>query len=136
MYAGGRTEPDFVKFLNEKAGTHRTPGGKLDANAGTIAALDEIVAKFTGGASLSDVTAEAALALADVKSNIQNKYAEYYVKVFEKLAKSDSYATKELARLDKILQKGGLAPEKQDEFTSRINILKRFIAKVAGKEEL
>jgi protein disulfide-isomerase A6 len=98
--------------------------------------LDEIVAKFTGGASLSDVTAEAALALADVKSNIQNKYAEYYVKVFEKLAKSDSYAAKELARLDRILQKGGLAPEKQDEFTSKINILKRFIAKVVGKEEL
>lgn len=136
LYNGGRTEPDLVKFLNEKAGTHRVPGGRLDAVAGTIAALDAIVAKFTGGSTIAEVAAEAAAAAADLKSQAQYKYAEYYVKVFDKLSKSNNYAAKELTRLDKILQKGGLAPEKLDEFTSKTNILKKFVAKASGKEEL
>lgn len=72
-----------------------------------------------------------------MKADAQYKYAEYYVKVFTKLAKSDGYAAKELARLDGILKKGGLAPEKLDEFTSKTNILRRFVEKVTGgKSEL
>jgi len=135
-YDGGRSEADIVKFLNEKAGTHRAPGGGLDATAGTIEALDTLVAKLTGGSSISEVAAEATKAVADFQSGAQYKYAEYYVKVFDKLSKSDNYAAKELARLDKIIQKGGLAPAKLDEFTSKINILKRFVAKAVGKDEL
>ena len=135
-YSGGRTEADLVSFINSKAGTHRTPGGGLDATAGTIETLDSLVEKFTGGSSIAEIAAEATKVAADLKSNLQNKYAEYYVKVFDKLSKSDNYAAKELARLDKILQKGGLAPEKLDEFTSKTNILKRFVQKAAGKSEL
>jgi protein disulfide-isomerase A6 len=136
-YSGGRTEPDLVKFLNEKAGTHRTPGGKLDVNGGTIAALDAIVAKFTGGTGIAEAAAEAAKVAGGLKSQAQDKYAEYYVKVFDKIQKSETYATKELARLDNILKKGGLTTEKLDEFTCKTNILRRFIAKATGgKEEL
>ena len=135
-YSGGRTEADLVSFMNSKAGTHRAPGGGLDATAGTIEALDAIVEKLTGGSSISEIAAEATKAAADLKSNTQYKYAEYYVKVFDKLSKSDNYAAKELARLDKILKKGGLAPEKLDEFTSKTNILKRFVEKATGKSEL
>lgn len=136
-YSGGRTEPDLVNFLNEKAGTHRAPGGRLNASGGTIAALDAIVSKFTGGTSLTEAATEASAAATELKAQIQYKYAEYYVKVFDKLSKSDNYAAKELARLDKILQRGGLAPEKQDEFISKTNILKKFVEKVTGsKEEL
>jgi protein disulfide-isomerase A6 len=135
-YNGGRTESDLVTFLNEKAGTHRVIGGGLDATAGTVEALDILVAKLTGGSSIAEVAAEVTKAAADLKSDAQYKYAEYYVKVFDKLSKSDSYAAKELARLDGILKKGGLAPAKLDEFTSKTNILRRFIAKAAGKSEL
>lgn len=135
-YEGGRSEADFVAYLNEKAGTHRVPGGGLDATAGTIAALDTLVAKLTGGSSIADVAAEASKAAADFKTSAQYKYAEYYVKVFAKLSQSDTYAAKELARLDGILKKGGLAPAKLDEFTSKTNILKRFVAKAVGKDEL
>ena len=135
-YSGGRTEADLVSFINSKAGTHRKPGGGLDATAGTIEALDSLVEKFTGGSSIAEIAAEATKAAADLKSNAQYKYAEYYVKVFDKLSKSDNYASKELARLDKILQKGGLAPEKLDEFTSKTNILKRFVQKSTGRSEL
>lgn len=136
-YNGGRSQSDLVEFMNEKAGTHRTVGGRLDATAGTIEALDTLVQKFTGGSSISEIAAEATQAAKDMKEGAQYKYAEYYVKVFDKLAKSDNYAAKELARLDKLLKKGGLAPEKLDEFTSKTNILRRFIMeKVTGKSEL
>jgi protein disulfide-isomerase A6 len=119
--------------MNGKAGT---VGGGLDATAGTIEALDALVEKFTGGTSISEVAAEATKAAKDLKEGAQYKYAEYYVKVFDKLTKSNGWAAKELTRLDNILKKGGLAPEKLDEFTSKTNILKRFVEKVAGKSEL
>ena len=135
-YNGGRTEADLVSFINSKAGTHRAVGGGLDATAGTIEALDTLVSKFTGGSSIAEVAAEATKAAAELKADAQYKYAEYYVRVFDKLSKSDSYAAKELARLDGIIKKGGLAPAKLDEFTSKTNILKRFIAKAAGHSEL
>ena len=122
--------------MNSKAGTHRAPGGGLNAVAGTIEALDTLVAKFTSGSSIAEVAGEATKAAADLKSQAQYKYAEYYVKVFDKLSKNDNYAAKELARLDGILKKGGLAPAKLDEFTSKTNILRKFIEKVAGKSEL
>lgn len=108
----------------------------MDATAGTIEALDSLVAKFTGGSSISEVSDEVAKAAKDLKEDAQYKYAEYYVKVFDKLSKSDNYASKELARLDGIMKKGGLAPEKLDDFTSKTNILKRFIEKATGKSEL
>jgi len=69
-----------------------------------------------------------------LKDNVQYKYAEYYVRVFEKLSKRDNYASKELARLDGIIKKGGLAPAKLDEFTSKSNILRRFLEKIGHSE--
>jgi protein disulfide-isomerase A6 len=135
-FTAGRTEADILKYVNEKAGTHRTPGGGLDATAGTIEALDALVSKFTGGSSIAEIAAEATQAAKDLKEGTQYKYAEYYVKVFDKMSKSDGYAAKELARLDNILKKGGLAPAKLDEFTSKTNILRKFVDKVTGKSEL
>jgi len=133
-YTGGRTEKDFVEFLNEKAGTHRAVGGGLDTTAGTIEALDSLVAKLTGGAGIAEVAAEASQAALGLKDSAQYKYAEYYVRVFDKLSKSDNYAAKELSRLDGLMKKGGLAPAKLDEFTTKSNILRRFVEKVAHGE--
>lgn len=135
-YSGGRGEEHLVQFLNEKAGTHRTVGGGLTGMAGTFEALDEIVAKYTGGTSISDAAAEVKKAAESLKEDAQYKYAEYYIRVFDKLSKSDNFAAKELARLEGILKKGGLAPTKVDELTSKTNILRKFIQKVTGKEEL
>ncbi|KAI7782055.1 disulfide-isomerase erp38 [Diaporthe eres] len=128
LYSGGRTELDFTTFLNEKAGTHRAVGGGLDRYAGTVEALNAVVDKFTGGTSiLADSLAEAQKQAEELKEQAQYKYAEYYVRVFDKLKSNDGYAAKELARLDGILKKGGLAPTKLDELTSKTNILRRFV---------
>ena len=131
-YEGGRAEKDFIDFLNTNAGTHRAVGGGLDAKAGTIEALDAVVAKLTAGGSLATVSEEAQKAAQSLKY----KYAEYYVKVFNKLGSSNDYVEKELARLDGLLRKGGLAPEKMDDLTSRSNILRKFTGNGKFRDEL
>ncbi|TLD26363.1 hypothetical protein PspLS_05345 [Pyricularia sp. CBS 133598] len=135
-YNGGRSEADFVKFLNEKTGTQRAAGGGVDATSGTIAALDAIVVKYTGGASLSDAAAEIKKEAEGLKDAAQVKYAQYYIRVFDKLSKNNDFASKELARLDGMLKKGGLAPAKLDELTRKTNVLRKFVEKVTGKDEL
>jgi len=124
-YDGPRTAGDFVQFINTNAGTHRTPGGGLDITGGTIEALDTIVAKFNGAWETgADEIKKAA-------EGIKDKYAQYYVKAFEKSSKNEGYAAKEFKRLQGLIAKGNLAPEKLDDLASRSNILRKFL----GKEE-
>ncbi|KAL8972735.1 MAG: hypothetical protein Q9183_000386 [Haloplaca sp. 2 TL-2023] len=131
-YTGGRSEEALLTFMNEKAGTHRTTGGGLDAQAGLVASLDTFVQKLTAGGSLASISSEASKAAQGLK----DQYAEYYVKVFDKLGKSQGYAEKELTRLEGLIKKGGLAPEKLDDLVSRSNILRTFTARAGQKEEL
>lgn len=134
-YNGGRSEEALVTFLNEKAGTHRAVGGGVDATAGTVEALDTIVAKIVGGTALAEAAAEAKKVAAALTDKAQAKYAEYYLRVFDKLSKSEGYVAKELARLEGIIKKGGLAPSKLDELTSKTNVLRKFVQKATGSEE-
>ena len=131
-YEGGRTEQDLLTFMNGKAGTHRTIGGKLDELGGTIPSLDEIVSKLTGGGGIATLSAD----LKAATQGLKDKYAEYYLKVADKLSSNQGYAEKELARLEGLLKKGGLAPEKMDDLTSRSNILRKFKSGESIKEEL
>lgn len=134
LYKGGRAEADFVSFINEKVGTHRVVGGGLDATAGTVDVLNQIALKFAaGGEALADLAAEAKKIVDGLAEGAQYQYAKYYIRVFDKLAKSDSFASKELARLDKMLRKGGLAPAKVDELQSKANILRQFVEDAAEK---
>lgn len=123
-YAGGRSEEDFVVYLNEKSGTHRVVGGGLDREAGTIEVLDDIVAKYVTGSekSISRLMREVKAA----SKELEGRYAPYYFKVLGKLIENKEYVAKELARLERIVTKGGLAPEKLDDLVSRSNILRRF----------
>lgn len=136
-YNGGRSEKDLVAFINEKAGTHRVPGGSLDATGGTIDVLNHIAIKYAAGTEkLADLAAEAKKAIEELGEGAQYKYAQYYIRVFDKLAENEGYVAKESARLNNILKKGGLAPAKLDELQSKSNILKQFIQAVTGKDEL
>lgn len=129
-YEGARGEKDFVEFINTNAGTHRAVGGGLDATGGTIEALDTIAAKFQS--AYGDGIEEAKKAAA----GLQDKYAQYYVKVFEKLKANKAYAEKELKRLQGLIGKGNLAPEKLDDLMSRSNILRKFLGKEEERSEL
>lgn len=134
-YGGARSEDALVEFMNEKAGTHRVVGGGLNAKAGTIEAVDSILAKYITSGGLSDVE-KASTDIGKAVLGLQDKYAAYYVKALEKLGKNPKYARKEQTRLAGLLKKGGLAPEKIDDLTKRSNILSRFLVKDEGKSEL
>lgn len=121
-YEGGRTEEALLEFMNGKAGTHRMAGGKLNELGGTVPSLDTIVERLTGGDTIASLSEE----LTGAASGLRDKYAQYYVKVADKLSKNQEYVEKELARLQGLLKKGGLAPEKADDLTSRSNILMRY----------
>ncbi|KAI1005746.1 Protein disulfide-isomerase [Podosphaera aphanis] len=136
LYSDPRSEDAIVAFLNNKSGTHRLPGGSLDASAGTVESFDTLVSKFTAGANIAEVAAEATKTLSEMEEGSRHWYAEYYVKVFQKLIDADDYATKEMTRLNKILNKGGLTQKKMDEFTIKTNILKKFSKKETPKSEL
>ncbi|KAI0595668.1 thioredoxin-like protein [Biscogniauxia sp. FL1348] len=140
-YNGGRSEDDLISFLNQKAGTHRVAGGGLDATGGTIDVLNHIALKYAAGTEkLADLAAEAQKVVESLRTDAQYKYAEYYIKVFDKLAQNGGHVAKESARLNNIIKKGGLAPSKLDEMQSKSNILKQFsqeaAEKILGKDEL
>lgn len=131
-YSGGRSETDLVTFMNEKAGTHRSPGGLLDTAAGVIPSLDSVVDSLRtkgGDKAFAELYKQAGKA--------QDKYAEYYSKVGKKMQENADYVSKELTRLQNMISKGNLAPEKMDDLISRSNILKKFKGEEEGaKEEL
>lgn len=133
-YEGGRAENNFVDYINEKVGTHRVVGGGLDKKAGTIPTFDSLVAKYVPTKSFAKLSDE----IKKSAKNVQAQYAQYYIKVTEKLKESEGYVTKEFNRLTKIVSKGGLAPEKLDDLISRSNILRQFLGETEkeSKDEL
>ena len=132
-YEGARSEQAFLDFLNEKAGTHRVVGGKLSATAGTIASIDSLIQQVIGSGKDYVVAAEEVIKAA--KKETGSKFAEYYAKVAAKVKDNAGYVDKELKRLEGMLKKGGLAPEKVDDLTTRSNILRKFKSMMAGDEK-
>ncbi|CAK5269157.1 unnamed protein product [Mycena citricolor] len=133
-YDGGRSEADFVKFLNEKCGTARAVGGGLTDQAGRLPAFDALAAKFFAGAA--DVKAsvfDEATALA-ATAGIASKH---YLRVMEKIVNgTEGYLEKEVKRLESILKKRNLAPAKLDEIKIKSNILQAFSAKSEEDSEI
>jgi protein disulfide-isomerase A6 len=99
--------------------------------AGTIAAVDSVIQTVLDAGA--DWVGKAEEIAAAVAKEGKSKYAEYYGKVAEKLKKNSGYVEKELTRLEGILKKGQLAPEKLDDLTTRSNILRKF--KVSKAEQ-
>ncbi|QRV90442.1 protein disulfide isomerase [Ceratobasidium sp. AG-Ba] len=127
-YEVGRSEADFVKFLNEHCGTHRAVGGGLNELAGRLPSLDSLAQQF--------YTADKAareLIYAEAKAAGQN--ASYYVRVMEKLtAGAEDWVTKEAKRLNGILEKRTMSQTKLDEIKRKANVLAAFLEE--KKEEV
>jgi protein disulfide-isomerase A6 len=133
-YDGARSEQAFIDFINKEVGTYRSVGGHLTAAGGTVAALDTVIQKIVDGGS--DIFSKADELVKAAKSE-KSPFAAYYGKVAEKVKANKGYVDKELARLEGILKKGGLAPQKVDDLTRRYNVLKRFtVGKSEEKSEL
>jgi len=133
-YNGGRSEQDFIDFLNEKCGTNRVSGGGVDDKAGRVDEFDALAEKFVNDvASRDGIYAEMEQA---VEGNPEEKKAgEYYLKAMKKIIeKGDAYVETEIARLTKILS-GKMTADKRDTMFKRKNILGVF-KKEAVKEDL
>eukprot|EP01112_Ceratiomyxa_fruticulosa_P017524 TRINITY_DN5472_c0_g1_i3.p1 TRINITY_DN5472_c0_g1~~TRINITY_DN5472_c0_g1_i3.p1 ORF type:complete len:354 (-),score=91.55 TRINITY_DN5472_c0_g1_i3:75-1136(-) len=123
-YEGPRDIESFVNFINRNAGTFRDKSGRLTAEAGRIAKLDELVDKFVVAPAESFIKEAETLVAELVGDAIHN--GKYYVKVFSSILANKDFAAKEVERLQKLVNSGSVAPKKVDEFTKRINILKSF----------
>ncbi|KAJ7494745.1 protein disulfide isomerase [Mycena galericulata] len=132
-YSGGRTEADFVGYLNEKCGTSRAVGGGLSDKAGRLPEFDALASKFfvaAGDARASLLKDAAALAAS------AGAVSHHYVRVMEKLANgTEGYLEKEAKRLESILKKRSLAPAKLDEIKIKSNILRAFTEPPTVEEE-
>lgn len=122
-YNGGRTTPDFIKYLNEKCGTNRIKGGALSPDAGIIHDMNDYAKRFMQeGDSRENILSEAE----EKAKELESTDAEYYVKVMKKIQeKGEEFVQTEDDRLGRML-KGGINPKKSDEFTKRKNVLKKF----------
>jgi len=130
-YNQGRTEADFVAFLNEHCGTYRAPGGGLNDVAGRVATLDTLASQFFAAAPTSRVSIyEKATTLGETLGDD----ASYYLRVMQKLVNgTDDYVEKEARRLASILNKKTLAPRKLDEIKIKANILRAFVEEQAAE---
>lgn len=137
-YSSGRSEQAFIDFLNEKCGTNRVSGGGIDEKAGRIDAFDTAAETFM---QKPDERENLISQLADTAANESDagykKSGEYYVKVMKKIQeKGEEYVTKELARLQRMLE-GHMTSDKRDSMFKRKNILNVFAGgSSSGKEEL
>lgn len=124
-YNGGRELDAFVKFINEKCGTSRTPSGGLGETAGRVAELDALAKGFATGDHKA-LLAQAKSAAAALEGDAA-KHAALYVRVMEKVsAEGAAYVTNESARLQKLIDSPSTASAKVDEFIVRRNILQAF----------
>lgn len=134
-YNGGRSEQDFIDYLNEKCGTNRVAGGGVDDQAGIVAEFNAFAEKFVTDSASRAATLEEMQAAVDGKPE-EKKSGDYYVKVMKKITdKGDGYVATEIARLEKILS-GSMTGDKRDQMFKRKNILNVFNKAAGGKEEL
>jgi protein disulfide-isomerase A6 len=126
-YEGGRSVEDFVKYINEHAGTERTAeGGWLDT-AGRIPDLDTITSTFMGDPAKRHALLAEAEAKAKSIAHKAKEYAKYYTMAMKKIIeKGEEFGAQEVARLERMVGSGSVAKEKLGEFAKRINIAKLF----------
>ncbi|RHZ47470.1 hypothetical protein Glove_579g8 [Diversispora epigaea] len=134
-YNSGRTEKEFVTFLNENCGKNRLVGGGLSENAGKIHDLDVLAVQFTKATTLKEkekVIGESK----SIADKLDTRFSRYYVKVMDKIKGKEDYADNEIIRLEKIIKSGTISEAKIDDFTIRRNILSSFHKDFVARDEL
>ncbi|KAM6578666.1 hypothetical protein CsatB_030503 [Cannabis sativa] len=128
-YDGGRDVDDFVTFINEKCGTSRDGKGQLTSKAGIVESLENKVKEFVKASN-----DEKKAILAKIEEEVEQlkgssaRYGKIYLKAAKSsLEKGADYATKEIQRLERMLEKS-ISPAKADEFTLKKNILSSYIS--------
>ncbi|KAI6674554.1 hypothetical protein NL676_002460 [Syzygium grande] len=126
-YDGGRDLDDFVNFINEKCGTSRDAKGQLTSKAGIVASLDTLVKEFVAatGEEKKAVFSKIEEEVGKLEGS-SVRYGKIYLKAAKNcMDKGADYATKEIERLQRMLEKS-ISTTKADEFTLKKNILSSY----------
>ncbi|KAF0685090.1 Aste57867_22964 [Aphanomyces stellatus] len=131
-YGFGRDLKDFVDFVNDNAGTHRTVDGGLLPTAGRVDSIDEVIS------AAGELTKDTLVKVEKIVEGLEGealKNGNLYVKAVKKvLEKGQVYIAKEITRLDQLSKDGNVNPAKKTLFQIRKNILEAF--KGDNKDEL
>ena len=99
-YEGGRSEADFVQFLNEHCGTNRAVGGGLNDLAGLVPQLESHVLEFFAVAEdkKQDIIASVKAEVSKLKKDAE-KAGSWYIRALEKALKDgETWVEKEHKR--------------------------------------
>jgi len=130
-YLGGRTAQDFVSYINEKTGTHRTVGGGFTESAGRILEFDNLITKFlaTDPSNRKDIVSEAEQlqGTSSVTAHQNKEMIKHYINYMKKIAEgATDYVEKEINRLQKLVESTATNIKHKAGMYKRINILKLF----------
>jgi len=136
-YEGGRSEADFIKFLNEHCDTNRAVGGGLNDLAGLLPQLESHVLEFfaAGEDRKQEVLASVKAEVSKLQRDAE-KAGAWYLRALEKTFKDgEVWVEKEHKRLSGILWKKTLSSDKLDEIKVKVNILGSFLKQKAEEVE-
>jgi len=127
-YNGGRSLEEFVQFINTEAGTERNAEGAFLETAGRIEELDALADRFLKNPSQrAAILAEADSKIASLSTHKNAEYAKFYKVAMKRIVeKGDGFGAEEVARLERMIGSGSIAPEKIGEFSKRVNIARVF----------
>ncbi|PRT54101.1 Protein disulfide-isomerase erp38 [Wickerhamiella sorbophila] len=129
-YTSGRDIKALVKFMKDEGISFRNADGQLDDHAGVVDALTEQAQSLIGASQ--EAYDGFIMAIETSGTPFADVYTRVAKKVFEKGA---SYVSEESARIEKLLATK-LAPKKADKLRVKLNVLRTFVAKDTGKDEL
>jgi endoplasmic reticulum protein 29 len=117
-FTGDKKATAFMQFVQEKAGAWIGLAGQLKE-------FDEFAKELAGAADSAAVVAKAEAALANVDPK-EADVAKYYVKVMKKLSADADFVSKEVTRLQKMMDDGSVKAAKKESFGRRLNALSSF----------
>ena len=144
-YEGARELESLVDFINSKAGTQRTADGGLLPTAGRLEAFDAVIAAANYEAS--DALVTALQSAADAQKAAEGDAAATpkqvaigadYVATAKKVVSKGgaAYVSKELKRLEGMINGKSIVPEKKTAFQLRHNLLAAFQVPVVPAAEV
>jgi len=131
-YSGGRTPDDFISFLNRESGSERVLGGGYGSLSGRIEELDVLAHKLVESESESErahilIDIEELIKSDSIEKHKHGKFAKFYALTAKKVVAAKDWAQGEVARLTRIIEKGGVNVKNIEQFWKRINIANVFV---------
>jgi len=113
---------DISRWIYKETGIH------IGA-AGTVSELDRLVEEFLAAdaSNKASIIAKTRAAADTLTKSADRESSLHYVKTMEKLMNTPSYAKDEVVRLVAIVDSDKVSSDRKQEFSRRINIVKRFI---------